>query len=185
MSLTETAYVPAKEEQDEDEGGGDSEEKAEFAESKVSVQHTAGGDKSVEERRLAIKERKILLKERRLDEQRIQLQQQRELEEKRLEDQRLQREQQLEQQKLQLEEQRLQREQQWEEQRRQREFDKRKWREERAYKDSTAVKIRTWGDTLRNTITKMLVRALMSYRGLSVLKNCSSRYQFQLIYRLS
>ena len=182
MSLTETAYVPAKEEQDEDEGGGDSEEKAEFAESKVSVQHTAGGDKSVEERRLAIKERKILLKERRLDEQRIQLQQQRELQEKRLEDQRLQREQQLEQQKLQLEEQRLQREQQWEEQRRQREFDKRKWREERAYKDSTAVKIRTWGDTLRNTITKMLVRALMSYRGLSVLTNCSSSYQSQLIY---
>jgi len=32
-------------------------------------------------------------------------------------------------------------EQQWEEQRRQKEFEERKWREERAYKDSTAVKI--------------------------------------------
>jgi len=85
----------------------------------------------------------------------LQREQQRELEEKRLEDQRLQREQQLEQQKLQLEEQRLQREQQWEEQRRQREFEERKWREDRAYKESTAVKIKTWGDALRNTIIKM------------------------------
>ena len=60
-----------------------------------------------------------------------------------------------EQQRLQLEEQRLQHEQQLEKQRKQREFDERKWREERAYKDSTAVKIKTRGDALRNTITKM------------------------------
>jgi len=30
-----------------------------------------------------------------------------------------------------------------------------KWIEDRAYKESTAVKIKTWGDALRNTITKM------------------------------
>jgi len=35
------------------------------------------------------------------------------------------------------------------------EFEERKWREDRAYKESTAVKIKTWGDALRNTITKM------------------------------
>ena len=46
---TETAYVPAKEEQDEDkDGGGDSEEEAEFAEGQAGVQH-AGGDISIEE----------------------------------------------------------------------------------------------------------------------------------------
>ena len=33
--------------------------------------------------------------------------------------------------------------------------EERKWREDRAYKESTAVKIKTWGDALRNTITKM------------------------------
>ena len=149
--LAEMAYVPAKEEQDEDEdGGGDSEEEAEFAEGMAKVQH-AGGNLSVEERRLALEERKVMLKEQRMqreqqqEQQRVQLEQQRmQLEEKRLEDQKLQRE-----------EQRLQREQQWEEQRRQREFEERKWREERAYKDSTAVKIKTWDDALRNTITKM------------------------------
>ena len=44
---------------------------------------------------------------------------------------------------------------QYEEQRRQREFNERKWKEDRAYKESTALKIKTWGDALRNTITKM------------------------------
>ena len=44
---------------------------------------------------------------------------------------------------------------QYEEQRRQREFEERKWKEDRAYKESTGVKIKTWGDALRNTITKM------------------------------
>ena len=39
---------------------------------KADVQHTASGDKSVEERRLAMKERKILLEEKRLEEQRLQ-----------------------------------------------------------------------------------------------------------------
>jgi len=47
--LAETAYVPAKEEQDADEdGGGDSQEEAEFAKSKAKVQHAAGNHKSVE-----------------------------------------------------------------------------------------------------------------------------------------
>jgi len=83
-----------------------------------------------------------------LEEQRLQREQQRELEEKRLEEQRLQREQQLDMQRMQLE-------QQYGEQRRQREFEERKWREDRAYQESTAVQIKTWGDALRNTITKM------------------------------
>jgi len=97
--LAETAYVPAKEEQDDDQDcGGDSEEDAEFAESKAGVQHTAGGHMSVEERRLAMEERMIMLEERRLEEQRLQREEQRrqrELEEKRCE-------QQLEQQRMQL-----------------------------------------------------------------------------------
>ena len=84
MLFAETAYVPAKEEQDKnEEGGGDSEEEAEFAESKAGVQHTAGGEMSVEDKRLAMEERLILLEERRLEEQR----KQRELEEKRCEQQ--------------------------------------------------------------------------------------------------
>ena len=33
-------------------------------------------------------------------------------------------------------------------------MDERKWKEDRAYKNSTAVKIKTWGDALRNTISK-------------------------------
>jgi len=94
--LAETAYVPAKEEQDKDEeGGGESEEEAEFVESKAGVQHTAGGEMSIGERRLAMEERLILLEQRRLEQQR----KQRELEEKRCE-------QQLEQQKTQLQQQR-------------------------------------------------------------------------------
>ena len=36
-----------------------------------------------------------------------------------------------------------------------REFQERKWRADRAYKESTAVQIKTWGDALRNTIIKM------------------------------
>jgi len=128
--------VPAKEEQYEDEdGGGDGEEEAEFVESQAGVQHTAGGEMSVEEKRLAMEERLILLEERKLEEQRLQREEQRkqrELEEKRCE-------QQLEQQRMQLEEQRLQREEQrmhrelekrcelqWEEQRKQREFEEKK-----------------------------------------------------------
>jgi len=72
----------------------------------------------------------------------------------------LQREQQLEQQIIQLEQQRILEEKrcelQYEEQRRQREFQERKWREIiKIYKESTAVQIKTWGDALRNTITKM------------------------------
>jgi len=48
--LTETAYVPAKEEQeDEGEEAGSDGEQVEFAESDAGVQHTAGGDKSAEE----------------------------------------------------------------------------------------------------------------------------------------
>ena len=163
MLLTETEYVPAKEEPDEDEdGASDGEEEVEFVESKAGVQHAAGGEKSVEEKRLAMKERLILLEERKLEQQRMQLEEQRkqrELEEKRceqqFEQQRMQLEQQRELEEKRLEERRLQREQQWDEQRRQREFEERKWREDRAYKDSTAVKIKTWGDALRNTITKM------------------------------
>ena len=56
--LTETAYVPAKEEQEEGEEAGDSdgEKEAEFAESDAGVQHTAGGDMSAEEKRIAMKE---------------------------------------------------------------------------------------------------------------------------------
>jgi len=36
-----------------------------------------------------------------------------------------------------------------------RDFEERKWRDNRAYKESTASKIKTWGDALRNMITKM------------------------------
>ena len=88
----------------------------------------------------------------------MQLEQQRmQLEEQRLqrEEQKVQREQQRELEERRLEVQRMQLEQQYEEQRRQREFKERKWREDRAYKDSTAIKIKTWGNALRNTITKM------------------------------
>jgi len=88
----------------------------------------------------------------------MQLEQQRmQLEEQRLqrEEQKVQREQQRELEEKRLEVQRMQLEQQYEEQRRQREFEERKWREDRAYKESTAVKIKTWGNALKNTITKM------------------------------
>jgi len=46
--LTEIAYIPAKEEQEEGEEAGDSdgEEEVEFAESDAGVQNTAGGEKS-------------------------------------------------------------------------------------------------------------------------------------------
>jgi len=93
--LAEMAYVPAKEEQDEDEGedgGSDSEDEAEFAESKAEVQHIANGDKSVEERRLAMQERKILLEEKRLEQQRMQLEEQRLQREKQQKQLRMQRE---------------------------------------------------------------------------------------------
>jgi len=82
-------------------------------------------------------------------------QQQQEQQRMQIELQRMQLEQQRALEKKRLEEQRLQREQQYEEQRRQRDFEERKWREDRAYKESTAVQIKTWGDALRNTITKM------------------------------
>ena len=101
--LAETAYIPAKEKQDEDEGEdgcGDSEGEAAFAESKAGVHHTADGDLSVEERRLTVEDRKILLEERRLEEQRLLREQQK----MQLEEQRLQREQQQEQIRMQLEE---------------------------------------------------------------------------------
>ena len=139
--LTETAYVPAKEEQEEGEEAGDSdgEEKAEFAESNAGVQNTASGDKSADEKRRVREERQWALEERRLEErrlqreeQRLQREQQRELEEKRLEVQRMQ----LEQQRIQLEQQRILEEKrcelQYEEQRRQREFQEMKSKEDRA-----------------------------------------------------
>jgi len=72
-------------------------------------------------------------------------------------------------QRLQLEEQRLQRqlkdrrwqleERKWQERK---EFEQRKWREElelkkneQKHRESTAVKVKTWGDALRNVICKM------------------------------
>ena len=56
--LTETAYVPATEEQEQgEEAGSDGEEEVEFAESDAGVQNTAGGEKSAEESRLAREER--------------------------------------------------------------------------------------------------------------------------------
>ena len=66
--MTETAYVPAKEEQEEGEEAGDSdgEEEVEFAESDAGGQNTAGGDKSAEEKPIAMKERSLLLEERKL-----------------------------------------------------------------------------------------------------------------------
>ena len=74
--LTETAYVPAKEEQEEggvaEEAGSDGEEEAEFAESDAGVQHTAGGDLSAEEKSITMTERPLLLEERKLEEQRLQ-----------------------------------------------------------------------------------------------------------------
>jgi len=49
--LTETAYVPAKEEQEEaEEAGSDGEVEVEFAESDAGVQNAAGGEKSVEKK---------------------------------------------------------------------------------------------------------------------------------------
>ena len=103
--LTETAYVPAREEQEEgEEAASDGEEKVEFAESDAGVQHTAG-DQSAEEKRIAMTERSLLLEERKLEEQRLQREEQR----LQREEQRLQRElqrMQLEQQRV-LEEKRL------------------------------------------------------------------------------
>ena len=106
--LTETAYVPAKEEQEEGEEAGDSdgEEEAEFAESDAGVQHTAGGDQSAEKKRIAMKERSLLIEEIKLEEQRLQ----REMEEKRWQ-------QQQELQRMQLEQQRVLEEKRLEEQR--------------------------------------------------------------------
>ena len=124
--------------------------------SKAGVQHTAGDDKSMEERRLAMEERLIMLEERKLEEQRLQREEQRlQRESSNRKKLKMQLQQQRELEEKRLEEQRSQREQQWKEQRRQRKFEERKWREDRAYKESTAVKIKTWGDALRNTITKM------------------------------
>ena len=95
--LTETAYVPAKEEQEEgEEAGSDGEKEVEFAESDAGVQNVAGGEKSAEEKRIAREESLLLLEMKKLEEQRLQ----REMEEKRWqqqqEEQRLQREQQRE-----------------------------------------------------------------------------------------
>ena len=87
------------------------------------------------------------------------------LEERKLEEQMLQREEQRlqrEEQRLQREEHRLQRqseERRWQEQK---EFEERKWREElelkrneHKYRESTAVKVKMWGDALRNVICRM------------------------------
>ena len=60
--LTETAYVPTKEEQEEGEkAGSDGEEEIEIADGNAGVQHTAGGDKSAEERLLMREERQWAL----------------------------------------------------------------------------------------------------------------------------
>ena len=77
--LTETAYVPAKEEQEEggEAGDSDGEEEAEFAESDAGVSNTAGGEKSAEERRIAREERQWALEERKSEQQRMQLELQR------------------------------------------------------------------------------------------------------------
>jgi len=79
--LTETAYVPAKEGQEEGKEAGDSdgEQEAEFAESDAGVSNTAGGEKSAEEKRIVREESLLLLEMKKLDEQRLQ----REMEEKR------------------------------------------------------------------------------------------------------
>ena len=52
---TETAYVPATEEQEEAE-------EAEFAESDAGVSNTTGGDKSAEEKRVAMTERSVVVR---------------------------------------------------------------------------------------------------------------------------
>ena len=44
---------------------------AEFAESDAGVQHTAGGDMSAEEKRIAREERQWALEDRKLEEQRL------------------------------------------------------------------------------------------------------------------
>jgi len=95
----------------------------------------------------SLEKRRLWLEERKLEEQTLQR-----------EEQRLQRE----KQRLQLEQQRLQRqleERRWQEQK---EFEERKWREElelkkneQKYRESTAVKVKSWGDALRNVICKM------------------------------
>ena len=79
--LTETAYVPAKEEQEEggEAGDSDGEEEAEVAESDAGEQNAAGGEKSVEKKCIANEEGLLLLEMKKLDEQRLQ----REMEEKR------------------------------------------------------------------------------------------------------
>ena len=78
--MTETAYVPAKEEQEEgEEAGSDGEKEVEFAESDAGVQSTAGGEKSAEKKRIAREESLLLLEMKKLEEQRLQ----REMEEKR------------------------------------------------------------------------------------------------------
>jgi len=126
--LVETAYVATGGvSEDEDGGDGETVPQTEDQEQTVAV----GG--SIEERRLWLEQQK------------------------------------LQEQKLQREEQRLQRqmeEKRWQEERderkRQLEFEEKKWHEEmqlkrseQAHRDSTAVKIKNWGDALRNTITRM------------------------------
>ena len=103
--LTETAYVPAKEEQQEggEAGGSDGEEEAEFAESDASVSNTAGGQKSAEAGCIANEESLLLLEMKKLDEQRLQ----RELEERRWQQQQEQQRMQIELQRMQLEQQRV------------------------------------------------------------------------------
>ena len=51
--------------------------RSEFAESDAGVQHTAGGEKSAEEKRIAKEERQWALEERKLEQQRMQLELQR------------------------------------------------------------------------------------------------------------
>jgi len=71
--LTETAYVPAKEEQEEgEEAASDGEEEVEFAESDAGVQNAAGGEKSVEKKFIANEESLLLLEMKKLEEQRLQ-----------------------------------------------------------------------------------------------------------------
>ena len=109
------------------------------AESEQAMAKVDRGDEVLEDveeedrDQLSLEERRLRLEEMRLDEQRLQR-----------EEQKLQRE--LEQKKMESEEKR------WREEL---EFKKKTAEREQAYRDSMAVKLKTWGDALRNAISKM------------------------------
>ena len=104
--------------------------------------------------RQGFEERRLVLEEKRIEEQRLQREEQRlqrELEQKKLEMQREQKE--LEQKKLELDEAKWRREMALKEQEFQ--FKCSQAERELTQKDSTAAKLKLWGDALRNTISKM------------------------------